>query len=166
MNESEYTVADGIVVSMAYVLRSDDSQVIDRAGADDPFVFLQGQKQIIPGLENELYGMSVGQEKDIVVTPEDGYGPYDNDNVDIVPRSAFPADMKLEEGMGLRMRDSNTNELVIAYVAGLQPDAVVLDLNHPLAGETLHFHVKIVDLRMATPEELDHGHVHGAGHAH
>lgn len=162
MNNSPLTVADDMVVSLAYVLHLDDGDVIDSAGASDPLQFLQGANNIIPGLEKELYGMCVGDEKTVAVVPADGYGDYDPEAMNFVPMSAFPQDFDLEEGMGLQMRDSNTSEVVVAYVDDIQTDGVVLNLNHPLAGQTLHFQIQIVDLRTATNEELTHGHIHGA----
>ena len=159
-------VADGIIVSLNYQLRLDDGVIIDETGTGEPLEFLQGSGSIVRGLESNLYGMSVGQEKDIRVAPEDGYGDYDPNEKISLPRSSFPSDMQFEEGMGLQMRDSQSGEVVIAYVEGLQPDTVELDLNHPLAGESLFFHIEITGLRPATSEELEHGHAHGAGHVH
>jgi FKBP-type peptidyl-prolyl cis-trans isomerase SlyD len=83
-----------------------------------------------------------------------------------MPRDAFPADMSLTEGMGLRLRDSESGQVFEAYIADIRPDSVLLDFNHPLAGETLYFQVKITALRQATKEELAHGHGHSPGHAH
>lgn len=165
MTNTNLTVADGLVVSLDYTLRLDDGQVIDTTTEGDPLQFLQGGQQIIPGLEQALYGMGVGDEKDVELAPTEGYGQRNPDAVELVPPDAFPADLELTEGMGLQLRDPSGRE-VVAYVAEIRPDAVVLDLNHPLAGEKLFFEVKIADLRPATSEELDHGHAHGAGHEH
>jgi FKBP-type peptidyl-prolyl cis-trans isomerase SlyD len=96
------------------------------------------------------------------VAPADGYGETDPTAFEMVPRDVFPEDMHLVPGMGLSMRDSASGERLEAFVAEIRPDGVLLDFNHPLAGETLYFHVKIAALRPATREELAHGHVHGA----
>jgi FKBP-type peptidyl-prolyl cis-trans isomerase SlyD len=165
VTNSNLTVADGLVVSLDYTLRLDDGQVIDTTTDGDPLQFLQGGQQIIPSLENALYGMAVGDEKDVELAPNEGYGHRNPDAVELVPPDAFPADLELTEGMGLQLRDPSGRE-VVAYVAEIRPEAVVLDLNHPLAGEKLFFEVKIADLRPASSEELDHGHAHGAGHEH
>ena len=165
MTNTDLTVADGLVVSLDYTLRLDDGQVIDTTTDGDPLQFLQGGQQIIPGLEKALYGMAVGDEKDVELAPGEGYGDRNPDAVEVVPPDAFPADLELTEGMGLQLRDPSGRE-VLAYVAEIRPDGVVLDLNHPLAGETLFFAVKIANLRTATDEELDHGHAHEAGHEH
>ncbi|MCK6628307.1 MAG: peptidylprolyl isomerase [Anaerolineae bacterium] len=159
MTDTKLTVADGMVVSLDYTLTLDDGDVIDTSDGREALQFLQGQGQIIPGLEQALYGMSIGDEKDVEVSPADGYGETDPDAYQMVPHDLFPADMELSEGMGLRMRDEAGRPLE-AFVAGISSEGVLLDFNHPLAGETLFFHVKIADLRPGTSEELAHGHVH------
>jgi FKBP-type peptidyl-prolyl cis-trans isomerase SlyD len=165
MTQSNLTVTDDVVVSLDYTLRLDDGEVIDTSVDQAPLKFLQGRGQIIPGLEQALYGMGVGDEKDVVVAPADGYGEQDPDAFQEVPRDIFPSDMTLTQGMRLRMRDSS-GQVFEASVADIRPDNVLLDFNHPLAGETLHFQVKISDLRPATSEEAAHGHVHTPGHEH
>ena len=155
-------VADDLVVSMDYTLRLDDGDgdVVDTSAGRDPLEFIQGTGSIIPGLENARYGMGVGEEKEVTVAADDGYGQRDPDAFQSVPREMFPDDMELEEGMGLQLRDQNTGQPLVAYVEAIKPDKVLLDFNHPLAGETLHFNVKVVGVRAATDEELEHGHVH------
>jgi FKBP-type peptidyl-prolyl cis-trans isomerase SlyD len=153
MAENKLTVTDDLAVGLDYTLRLDDGEIIDSSAGREPLAFVQGQGQIIPGLEQALYGMAVGDEKDVVVGPADGYGVRDPDASEVLPRDAFPPDLKLEPGLGLRMRDP-MGRVVVAYVAEVRPDGVLLDFNHPLAGETLYFHVKISALRPATSEEL------------
>ena len=165
MTDTNLKVADGLVVGLDYTLRLDDGEVIDSSTDGEPLEFLQGQRQIIPGLEQSLYGMMLGDEKDVEVAPADAYGESDPDAVELVDRDVFPPDLSLAPGMALRMRDSSGQALE-AYVAEVRPDGVLLDFNHPLAGETLFFRVKIAALRPATSEELSHGHAHGAEHEH
>jgi FKBP-type peptidyl-prolyl cis-trans isomerase SlyD len=165
VTETNLKVADGLVVGLDYTLRLDDGEVIDSSTDGEPLEFLQGQRQIIPGLEQSLYGMMLGDEKDVEVAPADAYGESDPDAVELVDRDVFPPDLSLTPGMALRMRDSSGQALE-AYVAEVRPDGVLLDFNHPLAGETLFFRVKIAALRPATSEELSHGHAHGAEHEH
>jgi FKBP-type peptidyl-prolyl cis-trans isomerase SlyD len=165
MTGAELTVADGMVVSLDYTLRLDDGEIVDSSADQDPLEFLQGQGQIIPGLEQALYGMAVDDQKDVVVAPADGYGEEDPDALELVERDVFPPDLDLRPGIGLRMRDES-GEAMVAYVAEVRPDGVVLDFNHPLAGETLYFQVRIAGLRTATDEELAHGHAHGANDKH
>ncbi|MBS1251698.1 MAG: FKBP-type peptidyl-prolyl cis-trans isomerase SlyD [Anaerolineales bacterium] len=154
------TVADDMVVSLEYTLRLEDGEIVDTSEGRDPLAYIQGQGNIIPGLEKAVAGMAVGDEKDVVVEPANGYGEADPDAYQEVPRNAFPSEMELTRGMGLSMRDRDTGEALEAYVAGIREDSVLLDFNHPLAGETLHFRVKVADLRSASDEELSHGHVH------
>jgi len=162
----EMTVADGLVVSLAYTLRLDDDEEIDSADSADPLVYLHGARNIIPGLEQALTGMKVGDARKVSVEPDDAYGDVDPDAYELVPYDAFPEDVDLEEGMGLRMVDNNTGQQMEAYVSELRDDGALLDLNHPLAGETLHFEVEIVGLRRATSDEIAHGHAHSADHTH
>lgn len=166
MDTKKMTVSDDMVVTLDYLLQLDDGQEIDRSDDQDPFEFLQGRGQIIPGLEKSLYGMHIGDEKKVVIAPSDGYGELDPENFDTVSRDAFPPDFDFLEGKELQMRDSESGRIFQATISEIQEDTVVLDFNHPLAGETLIFQIKIAGLRAATSEELDHGHVHGAGHHH
>jgi FKBP-type peptidyl-prolyl cis-trans isomerase SlyD len=166
MKKNNMTVADDVVVTMEYLLKLDDGEEIDSSDGGDPFEFLQGHGQIIPGLEKELYGMQVGEEKKVTVAPSEGYGELDPEDVDTVSREIFPADMDLFVGQSLRLRDADSGQVLQASVTELAEDKVVLDFNHPLAGETLIFDVKITGLRPATSEELAHGHAHGAGNHH
>lgn len=165
MTDQKLTVADDFVVSLDYTLHLGEGEIVDTSSGRDPLEFLQGHNQIIPGLEQALYGMAVGEEKSVVVVPEDGYGHRDLDAFQQIPRDAFPPDMNLEPGMGIELV-SNTGEPAVAFVAEVGPENVVLDFNHPLAGATLHFDVRIAALRPATGEELSHGHAHGPGHEH
>ncbi len=163
MSTNPRVVADDLVVSLAYSLRDSEGELIDSADDDAPLEFIQGYGHIIEGLEEELYGMAIGEEKDLVIAPEDGYGEYDPDANQMTSLEIFPEDMELEVGMSIELYDEETDEPVEAYIADIYDDSVLLDFNHPLAGETLHFHVKVVGLRDALPEEKDHGHVHGPG---
>jgi FKBP-type peptidyl-prolyl cis-trans isomerase SlyD len=138
---------------MDYTLRLDEGEVVDSSEDREPLQFIAGQGQIIPGLEEELYGMEVGDEKHVVVPPEKGYGEFDADLFETLPRNIFPEDMELEPGLGFRMR-TRDGRMAIAYVHEVKDGEVVVNLNHPLAGKTLHFDVEIADLREATEEEL------------
>jgi FKBP-type peptidyl-prolyl cis-trans isomerase SlyD len=160
MTETKLTVADEMVVSLDYILRLDDGQVIDSSDGREAFQFLQGRGQIISGLEKALYGMAVGEEKDVEVAPAEGYGETDPDAYQRVPQDIFPSDMGLTEGMELHLKDQS-GRAIEAYVVEISPEGVLLDFNHPLAGETLYFHVKVTDLRPGSSEEIAHGHVHG-----
>jgi len=159
-------VQNGQVVSVEYKLQVDD-QVLDTSDQEGPLEFLQGAGNIVPGLEQELYGLKIGDSKKVIVPPKDGYGEFDPEAFMDVPRSEFPEDIPLEEGTELNVTDEDGKEAA-AYIRSVDDKLVQLDFNHPLAGAELYFEVKIVGLRPATPEELDHGHAHNhdAHHHH
>jgi FKBP-type peptidyl-prolyl cis-trans isomerase SlyD len=165
MTDKELTVSDGLAVGLEYTLRLDDGETIDSSAGRGPLGFLQGEGQIIPGLEQALYGMAVGEEKSVVVQAENGYGHRDSTAFQQLPRDSFPSDVNPEPGMALELVD-DSGQSMLAFVAEVGPDNVLIDMNHPLAGETLHFDVRIATLRAATSEELAHGHVHDHGHEH
>jgi len=156
-------VADGQVIVMEYTLQV-DGEIIDTSVGHGPIEFLQGRGNIIPGLEQALYGMTVGESKDVVVAPGDGYGEMDGEAYMEVPRDQFPEDIPMETGTQIELHDE-AGQPMVARIDRVGETSVRLDFNHPLAGKELHFAVKIAGLRPATPEELEHGHVH-AGHAH
>jgi FKBP-type peptidyl-prolyl cis-trans isomerase SlyD len=166
MSDENITVANDVVVSMAYVLRIEDGQLIDQSEDDAPLEYIQGAGQIIPGLEKELYGMNIGDEKDVQVNPKEGYGEHDPDEVVEIPRENLSESLDLTVGKPLNVKDAESGEAFRAYIVQSNPETVTLDFNHPLAGRILDFHVKIMNLRHATEEELAHGHVHGNNHPH
>ena len=156
-------VQDGQVVLMEYTLRV-DGEILDSSSGHEPLEFLQGAGNIIPGLEQELYGMAIGESKQVVVQPEDGYGVIDAEAFVEVPRDQFPSDIPMEEGVEIQVTDENGTPMN-ARIDSISDDTVTLDFNHPLAGKELTFDAKIVGLREATDEESEHGHVHG-DHTH
>ena len=158
-SKNKSIVEKDIVVTLDYTLKV-AGEVVDTSQGGDPIVFLQGHGQIIPGLETALYGMGVGESKNVHVTPEQGYGEIDEKAFTVIPRDEFPSDIPLEPGVGLRLRDDE-GEVMDAQIDSVDADNIRLDFNHPLAGKELHFSVTVVDLREATREELEHGHAHG-----
>jgi FKBP-type peptidyl-prolyl cis-trans isomerase SlyD len=163
MTETKLTVADDLVVSLDYSVRLSDGEVVASTEDREALEFLQGRGEIFPGLEGALYGMAVGDEKDVEVAPADGFGDRDPEAILLVPHDTFPSEATPQLGMRLVMRD-RSGQAFEAYVSGVRPDGVLLDFNHPLAGETLFFRVKISSLRPATSEELAHGHPHSEEH--
>ena len=109
--------------------------------------------------------MTIGESKNITLTPEDGYGEYDDEAFAEVPRDEIPDNVPLEIGTAIEMEDEEGNYLE-AVIDEIADDYVVLDFNHPLAGQELHFAIKVIALRDATEEELEHQHVHFEGHEH
>ena len=161
---SKDTVQNGVVVSMEYTLKI-DGEVIDSSEGHDPLEFLAGHSNIISGLEGEMIGMKVGESKDVVVAPADGYGEYDDEAYLDVPKGQFPKDMPVEEGLELTVRD-DAGQARYARIESVEGETVRLNFNHPLAGDELHFNVRVVNLREPTGEELEHGHVHQGGEHH
>jgi len=155
------TVKEGAVVTLGYTLRLANGEIADYSEADDPLEYLHGAENIIPGLERSLLGLKVGDKKKVEVPPADGYGEYDNEEVEVVPRTELPKGTPpLQLGMMLLLTDDDGN-FAEAYVREIGPKTVTLDFNHPLAGQTLFFDVEILGIREATEEEIEHGHVHG-----
>ena len=151
-------VAADVVVSLFYTLTV-DGEVFDYTEDEEAIEFLQGYENIIPGLEKELYGMKIGDKKQITVPVEEAYGEYDAEEIRDIPRSEFPADVPLAPGVELELTDTE-GDMLFAKVVSLAKDTVKLDFNHPLAGKELQFYIEVVDLRAPTAEELEHGHVH------
>lgn len=156
MTEDRLEVTDGMIVCLDYTLRLDDGEIVDTSEERDPLAFVQGQRQIVPGLERQLYGMEVGEEKQVVLNPAEGYGERDPEATQDVPRDVFEEDLDLQPGMPIQVSDG-TGRRATAFVAAVGDESVELDFNHPLAGETLHFTVEVVDLREATEADLMSG---------
>jgi FKBP-type peptidyl-prolyl cis-trans isomerase SlyD len=158
-------IADKKVVHIDYTLRNDGGDVVD-SSEGEPLAYLHGSGQIVPGLEKALSGLQAGDTKDVIVEPTEGYGDRDPEGVFGIPRSAFPDSAELEVGSSFVGEDDEGNSLPVRVVA-FEGDNVVVDANHPLAGQRLHFHVDVRSVRDATAEELEHGHPHeGGGHHH
>lgn len=159
-------ISKGSVVAIDYSLHLGDGQVVDASEPGDPLTYLHGEGQIVPGLESALEGLGVSDTKKVVVAPEQGYGERDPRGVQEVPRNAFPPDFSPQPGLELTAEGPD-GEPVPFTVREVKLETVVIDLNHPLAGATLHFDVTVRDVRAATAEELEHGHAHGPdGHHH
>ncbi|MFN8374203.1 MAG: peptidylprolyl isomerase [Anaerolineae bacterium] len=154
-------IADGVVVSIAYVLKV-DGQEIERAESSEPIDYLHGAANIVPGLEAALAGRKVGDKLSVNVPPDQGYGPYEKDEIERVDRRDIPGAESLKKGMVVEMEDDE-GFIYEATVLEITKDAVVLDFNPPLAGKTLNFDVEVIAIREADEEELAHGHVHGMG---
>ena len=154
-------VTDGLVISMDYTLKVDE-RIVDTSDGHEPIEFIQGIGNIVPGLERELYGLVIGDIKNVIVKAKDGYGEFDKGAFMDVPRHDFPAEIPMEIGTQLALHDQQGRPMH-ASIAQIGDESVKLDFNHPMAGKELHFSVKITGLRAATNEELEHGHVHGGG---
>ena len=157
--ENNMKVAKNTVVSIAYQVRTQDGVLVDEAPANQPLEYLQGHNNLIIGLENALEGKEVGDKFEVRVQPEEGYGEYNENMVQRVPKEVFQGVDEVVVGMRfLADTDIGPVPVVITEVDG---DEVVVDGNHMLAGQELHFTVEVVGTREATLEEIAHGHVHG-----
>jgi FKBP-type peptidyl-prolyl cis-trans isomerase SlyD len=145
-------VKDAYVV-LDYVIYDEDGDVIEATDDEGgrPIGFVHGYGSLVPGLENGIVGMSAGDTKEVVVAPTDGYGPHDETLEHWVDRSDFPEGLQVDDEFEA---EDNDGEQITLRVVEIEDDAVLVDANHPLAGETLRFEVMIRSVRPATPEEL------------
>lgn len=156
-------IADKAVVSFEYTLKDDAGKVLDTSDGREPLTYLHGMGNIIPGLEKALAGKSAGDALEVTISPEEGYGRRDEKLVRNIPTR------KLSDAnpvAGRRYRAQLEEGVAVVVVTAVKGDYAVVDANHPLADKTLHFAVKVTEVRAATEDELQHGHVHGAGGHH
>lgn len=158
-------IANDTVASLDYRLHLGDGKLVDESEPGDPLVYLHGHDEIVPGLERALEGKKAGDKLQVVVKPEDGYGEYDPESVEEVPRSELPEDLELVAGETITGTDPDGDEMDF-LIKEVKKDTVVLDFNDPMAGKTLHFDVTVREVRAATAEELEHGHAHVPGQEH
>lgn len=166
MNEGKPAISANMVVTLDYTLTLDNGEVADSTQDGMPLRFLAGSGELLPAFEDALMGLAVGDELSVTLSPEDGYGEFDEEAFEEVGIENFPSLEGVEPGTAIEVHDSD-GDTYTAFISEVRDDIVVLNYNHPLAGETLHFQVKVLDVRPASAEELDHGHAHGGdGHAH
>lgn len=160
------------VVSLTYELRitGKDGEVIDAANENQPLDFIYGSGMMLPKFEENLTNLKADDTFDFMLKAEEGYGIRNEENVADVPMNVFQQDGKIEEGLltvgnVIPLQDQEGNRFN-GQVISLTDDTVKLDFNHPLAGESLYFTGKILTVRDATKQELEHGHIHSHGHDH
>ncbi|MCI4671499.1 MAG: peptidylprolyl isomerase [Bacteroidia bacterium] len=154
------------VVSLHYTLKNKEGKVLDTSLNGEPLVYLHGVGGLIPGLEEELLGKEKGASFNAVIPPEKAYGVYNEAYVKKVSKSMFQGTEELNLGMQVQMQ-SQSGETAMAVISKIEGDDIFLDLNPPLAGETLYFDVDVVSVRAASESEIEHGHAHGpGGHEH
>lgn len=158
-------IADQKVVTLNYTLRDDKDTVID-SSQDGSFAYLHGANNIIPGLEKALTGKSVNDELSVTIEPAEGYGEHNPEMSQVVSIEMFDDADDIEVGRQFHAA-SPDGQPVVVTVTAVEDGNVTVDGNHPLAGVTLNFDVKVMDIRDASEEEISHGHVHGPdGHHH
>ncbi|MEZ7973235.1 MAG: peptidylprolyl isomerase [Pseudomonadales bacterium] len=153
-------VEEHAVVLIHYVLTNDDKEVLDSSEGQEPLAYLHGTGHLIPGLEAQLLGKAAGDQLDVTVQPNDGYGEFNEELVQTVSSDVFDGVDAIEPGMQFQTSNDDGSGGETITVINVENDEVTIDGNHPLAGVTLHFAVDIVNVREATAEELEHGHVH------
>lgn len=157
-------VAADAVVLIHYTLKDDAGKVIDSSSGGEPLAYIQGHGNLVPGLEKALEGKADGDKVVVSLAPADGYGTRNDSLVQRVPKRSLQGAGEIRKGMQFQ---AQTEEgMRVFTVTGIVGDMVSLDGNHPLADQTLNFDVEVVSVREATAEELEHGHVHGAGGHH
>lgn len=134
-----------------YTLRNREGRVLDTSRGAEPLACIQGAGQIIEGLEGELMAMGAGEKRNVVVPPERGYGLREDELVQKVPRSRLPVD---DVRVGDQFQTGPDRQDPVVTIVAIEGDEVLLDANHPLAGQELHFEVELVARRAATPAEL------------
>jgi len=153
-------ITQNTVASFHYTLKNGDGETIDSSTGKEPLIYLHGANNIVPGLEKELNDKQVGDTLSVVVNPSEGYGEYDANLVQELPSDMFSGVDSVEVGMEFHAQTEKGMQVV--EVVAVENDTVTVNGNHPLAGQELHFDVEITEVREATKEELEHGHVHGS----
>ena len=156
------------VVSLTYDLYVNNEQgaeeLVESATLEQPLTFLFGAGQMLPKFEENLSELSTGDAYDFRLTAEDAYGEHDEEAVANLPKEMFAGQDMPEIGSVLPLQDNEGHHFQ-GQVVSIAEDGVLVDLNHPMAGQALHFKGNIINVRPATPEELSHGHAHGSdGH--
>ncbi|MCB1189351.1 MAG: peptidylprolyl isomerase [Leptospiraceae bacterium] len=156
-------IENNSVVSFEYTLKDSEGNLIDSSEGES-LSYIQGTGNIIIGLENEMQGRQSGDQFKVSIPAKDGYGEYKEELVQKVPKQYFDENLTIAPGM--QFQTQNDGQLQILTVLEVENENVIMDGNHPLAGFDLNFDVKITEVRSATEEELEHGHVHGPGGHH
>ena len=157
------------VVTLKYVLHTNDESgekvFVEETSEDNPMTFLYGVGMMIPKFEESIQNLNVGDKTSFTIEPAEGYGEKNPDAVTQLPLDMFQGQELPPVGAALPLSDNQGNHFQ-AIVLEVTPEAVIVDLNHPMAGRNLHFDVELLNTRPATEEELAHGHAHGAdGHS-
>jgi len=149
-------IDDNVVVSMAYLLENGDGETLDSSQGQLPLVYMHNTNAILIGLERELTGKRKGEAVDVVLYPEDGYGYSKQELIQEIPRERFDG-IELTVGMRVKASNKQNDDTALMTVTEINDDTVIVDSNHPLAGQVLHFQITIVDVREPTDAELEQG---------
>ena len=158
-------ISDSKVVTLNYTLKDDDGNIIDES-KDSQFAYLHGAQNIIPGLEIALSDKAKGDKVTVRIEPKDAYGEYNDSMIQNVDKGMFDSNQELEVGQQFHAQTPD-GQMITVTIKEIADDTITVDGNHPLAGVHLNFDVEIMDVREASSEEVEHGHVHGpGGHQH
>lgn len=152
-------IGKNTIVTIDYTLKDAEGEIIDTSSGAEPLVYLHGIGALIAGMESGLEGKSPGDEFQVVITPDQGYGEYDEEDVMEIELAAFEDPTMVQVGMELVLETEDEGEFA-AVVTEIGEEVAIVDRNHPLAGMTLHFEVAVREVRKASAEEIDHGHAH------
>ena len=157
-------ISKNCIVILNYTLTDDENETLDTSVGGEPLVYLHGAQNIIPGLEQALEGKKKGDKFKVSIPAEKAYGEHMDEMVQNIPKNQFPSDQDLQPGMKFQA-NSPQGPIVLTVVEVGETD-ILVDGNHPLAGENLNFDLEVAEVRAATEEELNHGHAHGPGGHH
>ncbi len=161
-------IAKDTVVSVSYELFDSEGELLEKV--EEPVSYLHGGYDgIFPLVEEALHGKRIGDHCSVTMQPDDAFGEYDHDLVEVEPRSSFPKDVAVGMQFEGGADDADEEDYLLFTVVEVTDDEVTVDGNHPLSGKTITFNCTVTGVRKATEEELEHGHVHDeneSGHLH
>ena len=157
-------ITSNTVVQMHYKLTNQDGMLLDSSEGREPLTYMHGKQMLIPGLENQLEGKAIGEKFTANVVAAEAYGDKSPEMIHVVPKENFSGDGELAAGLQIQIDTNQGTQMAI--FTKVEGEDVTIDMNHPLAGMDLSFDVEIVDVREASKEEIEHGHVHGPGGHH
>lgn len=149
-------------VFLNYTTTDKEGNTLDKSPENQPFGYLHGHENIVPGLEKQLEGKSAGDTLTAVVAPDEAYGEYFEHGVQQISREYFQGVDNIQVGMQFNSQ-ADDGQIMQVIVKAVDDDTITVDANHPLAGKQLTFDVEVVSVRSATEEEITHGHIHGEG---
>lgn len=160
------TISNEKVVTLVYQLKVDNSEgdIVETVKEDKPFVFLYGAGSMLPKFEENLNGLKAGEKFEFTLKSDDAYGQASEDALMDLPKNTFEVDGKIEEGLlaegNVIPMQNDEGQKFNGVIVEVKEESVTIDFNHPLAGDDLHFTGNIIEVREATKEEIEHGHVH------
>lgn len=164
MAKKQLAAAKNMVVSIHYTVKDSAGKKMESSVGEEPLVYLHGHDQIITGLEKAIDGKSPGDKMNVTISPKEGYGEYNDEMVSTLKKEQFKDQKQLKVGSIFQFSDQDGNPVVVR-IKEIKGNSVIVDGNHPFAGQTLKFDIEVVEIRKATKEELEHGHAH-TGHEH